>query len=100
VTEKNITRADLAESVYQTVGCARAEAANLVEQVLKEICDTLASSEGVKLSGFGNFSVREKAERIGRNPKTGVEVPITSRKAIIFAASPNLKAHVNGTKKF
>lgn len=96
MTGKNIIRADLADAVSQKVGLSRAESSELVEQVLREICDTLAKGEGVKLSGFGVFAVRHKGERVGRNPKTGVVVPIEPRQSITFSASPMLKAHVNG----
>src|SRR5215213_7746754 len=93
---KTITRAELSEAVYQTVGLSRAESARLVEQVLGEISDTLAVGENVKLSGFGNFIVRSKGERVGRNPKTGVEVPIEKRRVLMFKPSLNLKAYMNG----
>jgi integration host factor subunit alpha len=96
MTSKNVTRMDLAEAVYQTVGLSRTEAAELVEQVLGEICDTLVRGENVKLSGFANFVVRSKGERVGRNPKTGVDVPIEQRRVIVFKPSGVLKAHVNG----
>jgi integration host factor subunit alpha len=96
MTGKNITRADLADAVFQKVGLSRAESSELVEQVLREICDTLAKGEGVKLSGFGVFAVRDKGERVGRNPKTGVVVPIEPRQSITFSASSMLKEHVNG----
>ena len=92
---ETVTRAELSGAVYQTVGLSRAESAELVEQVLEEICDTLVSGETVKLSGFGNFIVRSKDERIGRNPKTGVEVPIEKRRVMLFKASEVLKAQVN-----
>jgi len=93
---KTITRTELAEAVYQTVSLSRAEAAELVETVLGEICDSLAAGDSVKLSGFGSFSVRSKGERVGRNPKTGVEVPIDPRRVTIFKPSDVLKAHMNG----
>ncbi len=96
MASKNVTRMDLAEAVYHKVGLTRTEAANLVEQVLSEICDTLVRGEDVKLSGFGNFVVRSKGERVGRNPKTGVEVPIEKRRVIVFKPSDNLNAHING----
>jgi integration host factor subunit alpha len=96
MTSRNVTRADLAQAVAQAVGLAKHEAIALAEQVLTEICDTLERGENVKLSGFGNFVVREKAERVGRNPKTGVEVPIEPRRVVTFTPSPNLKDHVNG----
>jgi len=90
------TRADLSEAVYQRLGLSRAESAQLVEQVLKEICDSLERGENVKLSSFGSFIVRAKNERIGRNPKTGVEVPISPRRVMVFKASNVLKARING----
>ena len=93
---KTVTRAELSGAVYQKVGLSRAESAKLVEQVLGEICDTLVSGKTVKLSGFGNFFVRSKGERVGRNPKTGVEVPIEKRKVMLFKPSEVLKAHMNG----
>ena len=93
---KTATRAELTDAVYQMSGLPRNEAALLVEQVLAEISDALVSGENVKLSGFGVFTVREKAERVGRNPKTGIEVPIEPRRAITFKASETLKEHVNG----
>ncbi len=96
MSSKTVTRADLSEAVYQKVGLSRTEAANLVEQVLGEICDTLVRGEDVKLSGFGSFIVRSKGERVGRNPKTGVEVPIDPRRVMVFKPSNVLKAHING----
>ncbi|WP_342362298.1 integration host factor subunit alpha [Terrarubrum flagellatum] len=90
------TRADLSEAVYQRLGLSRAESAQLVEQVLKEICDSLERGENVKLSSFGSFIVRSKNERVGRNPKTGVEVPISPRRVMVFKASNVLKARING----
>ena len=92
-----VNRADLCDGVYQALGLPRQEAARLVEQVLSEISDALVRGETVKLSSFGVFTVRNKAERIGRNPKTGVEVPIEPRRAITFSPSHVLKDHVNGT---
>src|SRR5918994_2153895 len=94
---KTVKRADLCDAVYATTGIPRHEAATLVEQVLSEIGDALVRGESVKLSGFGTFTVRNKAERVGRNPKTGVEVPIDPRRALTFSASPVLKARVNRT---
>jgi integration host factor subunit alpha len=96
MASKTITRPDLSEAIYRKVGLSRAESAELVEQVLGEISDTLAAGEAVKLSGFGNFLVRSKGERVGRNPKTGIEVPIERHRAISFRPSNNLKAHMNG----
>jgi len=93
---RTITRADLAEVVYQRVGLSRTESAELVEVVLSEISDTLVQGENVKLSSFGSFLVRSKSERIGRNPKTGVEVPITPRRVMVFKPSNIMKSRVNG----
>jgi len=93
---RTITRADLSEAVYQRLGLSRTESAELVELVIREICDCLEKGETVKLSSFGSFVVREKSERIGRNPKTGVEVPITPRRVMVFKASNVLKARING----
>ena len=80
LSEKTLTRADLVESVVKTVGLPRHEAAELVETVLQELSAALARGEPVKLSSFGSFGIREKRQRIGRNPKTGEEVPITPRR--------------------
>ena len=93
---RTVTRADLTDAVYRRVGLSRAESAELVEVVLQEICDTLAGGETVKLSSFGSFVVRDKGERIGRNPKTGVEVPISPRRVMVFKPSNILKARING----
>lgn len=93
---KTITRADLCEAVYQKVGLSRTESAELVEMVLKEISDTIVSGESVKLSSFGSFIVRDKGRRIGRNPKTGEEVPIEPRRVMVFKPSNVLKARING----
>ena len=90
-----VTRADLTEAVYQEVGLSRNESAQLVESVLEEIASTLAKGEAVKLSSFGTFSVRDKAQRIGRNPKTGEEVPILPRRVLVFRASHVLKDRIN-----
>jgi integration host factor subunit alpha len=92
---RTITRVDLAEAVYRRVGLSRKESAILVQLVLSEIADILVSGETVKLSSFGSFVVREKAERIGRNPKTGVEAPITQRRVMVFKPSSVLKARIN-----
>ena len=92
---RTVTRADLCEAVYQRVGLSRSESAELVENVLSEIADTAASGENVKLSSFGSFVVREKGERIGRNPKTGVEVPIAPRVVLVFKPSPIMKKRIN-----
>jgi integration host factor subunit alpha len=93
---KTVTRAELTKAVYLMSGPPRHEAATLVEQVLGEISDALVCGENVKLSGFGVFTARDKAERVGRNPGTGVEVPIEPRRTITFRASDRLKDHMNG----
>ena len=93
---KTVTRADLAEVVYRKLGMSRAESAELVEVFLGEISDSLARGEMVKLSTFGSFIVRAKSERVGRNPKTGVEAVITPRRVMVFKPSNMLKARING----
>ena len=95
MTSQTITRADLAESVYEKIGLSRNESADLVEMVLEEISQDLIGGGNVKISSFGSFSVREKGERVGRNPKTGVEVPISPRKVLVFRASHVMKERVN-----
>lgn len=95
MTEHTVTRADLSEAVYQEVGLSRNESAELVESVLNEISDALVRGDVVKLSSFGSFSVRQKGERVGRNPKTGEEVPILPRRVLVFRASHVLKNRIN-----
>ena len=95
-TSRTITRADLAEKIYQRIGLSRNESAALVETVLDEIANTLIKGDTVKISSFGSFSIRQKGDRVGRNPKTGVEVPITPRKVLVFRASHVLKDRMNG----
>ncbi len=92
---KTITRADLAEAVYEQVGLSRNESSDLVEVLLEEVCAALVVGDNVKISSFGSFSVRKKGQRIGRNPKTGVEVPILPRKVLVFRASHVLKDRIN-----
>lgn len=94
---KTVTRADLSEAVYQQLGLSRSESAELVEMVLQEISTATVRGETVKLSSFGSFVVRSKGQRIGRNPKTGIEVPITPRRVMVFKPSNILKARINGT---
>lgn len=94
-----VTRADLCEAVYQQVGLSRTEAADLVEAVIEEIASAAVAGENVKLSSFGTFAVRHKDERIGRNPKTGEEVPITPRRVMVFKPSNILKQRVNDGHK-
>ena len=91
-----VTRVDLAEAVYRSVGLSRKESAMLVQAVLDELADALVCGESVKLSSFGRFIVRAKPERVGRNPKTGVSVPITQRRVLSFKPSSVLKARING----
>ena len=88
---RTVTRADLSEVVYRKVGLSRTESATLVEQVLDEIRARAVAGETIKLSSFGTFQVRSKNERIGRNPKTGEEVPITPRRVMVFKPSNILK---------
>lgn len=95
MSENTVTRADLSEAVYEEVGLSRNESADLVESVLDEISDALVRGEPVKISSFGSFAVRQKGQRVGRNPKTGEEVPILPRKVLVFRASHVLKDHIN-----
>ena len=92
---RTVTRADLGEAVYQEVGLSRNESADLVESVLAEISGALIRGEMVKISSFGSFTVRQKGERVGRNPKTGEEVPILPRRVLVFRASHVLKNRIN-----
>jgi len=92
---KTITRVDLCDAVYRKVGLSRAESSAFVELVLKEITDCLEKGETVKLSSFGSFVVRKKGLRIGRNPKTGTEVPISPRRVLVFKPSALLKQQIN-----
>lgn len=90
-----VTRADLSEAVYNEVGLSRNESAELVESVLDQVARALARGEQVKISSFGSFSVRQKGQRVGRNPKTGEVVPILPRKVLVFRPSHVLKSRVN-----
>jgi integration host factor subunit alpha len=92
---KTVTRSDLSEIVYNAVGLSRSESAQIVETVLDEISDALIRGEDVKLSSFGSFLVRHKNGRVGRNPKTGEEVPIEPRRVLSFRASHVLKGKIN-----
>ena len=92
---KTLTRAQLTEAVYQQVGLSRNESADLVEAVLNEISTALTRGDMVKISSFGSFFVRQKGRRIGRNPKTGEEVPILPRKVLVFRPSHVLKNRIN-----
>ncbi len=91
-----LTRADLCEAVHDEIGLSRAECSRLVESILGGMSDALLRGEYVKISGFGTFTLRDKRERIGRNPKTGVEVPITPRRVLTFKASHKLRDRVAG----
>ena len=91
-----LTRADLADAVNRRLGFSRAESLDLVESIIEHMCDSLAGGDNVKISGFGTFLLRDKAERVGRNPKTGVEVPITPRRVLTFRASQMLKDQIAG----
>ncbi len=93
---RTITRADLSESVFQEVGLSRNELSDLVETILAEVVEALARGESVKISSFGSFTVRDKGQRVGRNPKTGQEVPILPRRVLVFRASNVLKSLING----
>lgn len=92
--EKTLTRMDLTEAVFREVGLSRNESAHLVESVLEHISDALVRGEQVKISSFGTFSVREKSARVGRNPKTGEEVPIKPRRVLSFRPSHLMKDRV------
>jgi integration host factor subunit alpha len=91
-----ITRAHIAETIYTEVGLSRNESAELLEMVLDRVSSELEAGHSVKISGFGTFSVRQKGRRIGRNPKTGEEVPILPRRVLVFRPSHVLKARING----
>jgi integration host factor subunit alpha len=95
-TKRTVTRSDLADAVFRRIGLSRLESAQLVEAVIEEIGDAVLRGENVKLSSFGTFLQRSKRERIGRNPKTGVEATITPRKVLVFKASHIMRARING----
>jgi integration host factor subunit alpha len=92
--DKTLTRMDLSEAVFKEVGLSRNESAQLVESVLRHVSDALASGETVKISSFGTFSIRDKSARVGRNPKTGDEVPISPRRVLTFRPSHLMKDRV------
>jgi len=91
-----LTRADLADAINRKLGFSRSEALEMVESILEHMSAALENGENVKISGFGTFLLRDKAERIGRNPKTGIEVPITPRRVLTFRASQMLKDQIAG----
>ena len=90
-----LTRADLADTVHRNLGLSRAESAHFVERVLHHMCHALAEGQNVKVSGFGSFILRDKGQRVGRNPKTGKEVPITPRRVLVFRPSNIMKDRIN-----
>ena len=89
-----LTRADLADVVHRELGLSRAESASVVERALHHMCHSLAAGMNVKISGFGSFILRDKGERVGRNPKTGVEVPIAPRRVMTFRASQIMRDRI------
>lgn len=93
-SSNTLTRADLADVVHRKLGLSRAESASVVERVLHHMCHSLADGKNVKVSGFGTFILRDKGQRIGRNPKTGVEVPIAPRRVMTFRASQIMRDQV------
>jgi len=97
VSEYTVTRADLIDAVYKEIGLSRTESSVIIESILNHITGALIRGETVKLSGFGTFDVRHKKSRMGRNPKTGREVPITSRSVLAFKPSNILKNRVNSS---
>ena len=97
-TGNAVTRVELYDAVYRRAGLSRSESASLVELVLKEIIDSVAIGETVKLSSFGTFTVRKKGKRMGRNPKTGVAAPIPPRRVVIFKASTVMKQRINADR--
>ncbi len=93
-TAGTLTRADLADALHREVGLSRADSSKLVEQILEHMCDALSNGRNVKISGFGSFVLRDKGERVGRNPKTGVEVPIAPRRVLTFRASQMMRDRI------
>ena len=89
-----LTRADLSNVVHQEIGLSRAESASIVERILHHMCAALSNGENVKISGFGSFILRDKGERVGRNPKTGIEVPIAPRRVLTFRASQIMRERI------
>lgn len=93
-TAGTMTRADLADALTREVGLSRADSGKVVEQILASMCDALSEGQNVKISGFGTFVLRDKGQRVGRNPKTGVEVPIAPRRVLTFRASQMLRDRI------
>ncbi len=96
MAEGTLTRADIAASINRNIGLSRNESARLVESILDHMADALADGQNVKISSFGTFVLRDKGQRIGRNPKTGVEVPISPRRVLTFRASQSMRGAVAG----
>ena len=96
MAESTLTRADIAALINRNIGLSRNESARLVESILDHMADALADGQNVKISSFGTFVLRDKGERIGRNPKTGVEVPISPRRVLTFRASQSMRGAVAG----
>jgi integration host factor subunit alpha len=95
---KTLTRADLSEAVHREVGLSRTESADLVKAIIDAVAEAVVTGDRVKLSSFGTFMVRQKSGRVGRNPKTGKEVPITPRRVLVFRPSQVMKARINSGK--
>jgi len=91
-----MTRADLADVVHREIGLSRADSAGIVERILSHMCQSLSEGHNVKISGFGSFILRDKGERVGRNPKTGVEVAIAPRRVLTFRASQTMRERIAG----
>ena len=89
-----LTRADLADAIHREIGLSRADSAGIVERILHHMCHSLSDGQNVKISGFGSFILRDKGERVGRNPKTGVEVPIAPRRVLTFRASQIMRERI------
>ena len=93
-TTGTLTRADLSESLHRQIGLSRADSSKIVEQILHEMCCALSEGRNVKISGFGTFVLRDKGQRVGRNPKTGIEVPIAPRRVLTFRASQMMRERI------
>ncbi len=95
MADGTLTRADLTDAIHRSLGISRNDSAGFVERILEEVARSLENGDSVKISSFGTFTVRQKNERMGRNPKTGEEVPITPRRVVTFRASHVLKDQIN-----
>jgi|SRR5688572_19403678 len=95
-TVGTLTRADLSDIVHREIGLSRADSAGIVERILHHMCSALSDGQNVKISGFGSFILRDKGQRVGRNPKTGVEVPIAPRRVLTFRASQTMRERIAG----